>query len=214
MEDICGYRGETRDGIFKLFSNQGIHSKESIPPAYVACAGKLGGAIGARNRVEMGLPYRPARLHRLAESIPGLLRSLKIPSLAGRCDNPIPTRFLGPHRLLKFQLCIVFFMYFYNTEQCEYKCLMVYFFEKGQSVNSRLRNRMTDQSKYKSSAVQFMVQCLQTFHFFYTYCILWTGFSMDLELQNIHNASFQWGLIQAFQWTPTGLSNECALVNS
>jgi hypothetical protein len=28
----------------------------------------------------MGLSYRPARLHRLAESIPGLLESLKIPS--------------------------------------------------------------------------------------------------------------------------------------
>ncbi len=35
----------------------------------------------ARNRVGIGLSYRPARLHGLAESIPGLLRSLKIPSL-------------------------------------------------------------------------------------------------------------------------------------
>ncbi len=29
--------------------------------------------MGARNRVGIGLPYRPARLHRRAESIPGLL---------------------------------------------------------------------------------------------------------------------------------------------
>jgi hypothetical protein len=54
----------------------------------------------AGNRVGMGLSYRPARLHRLAESIPGLLRSLKIPTRAGRYDNPTPTRFLAPHILL------------------------------------------------------------------------------------------------------------------
>ncbi len=34
----------------------------------------------ARNRAGIGLCYRPARLHRQAESIPGLLNSLKIPS--------------------------------------------------------------------------------------------------------------------------------------
>jgi hypothetical protein len=33
--------------------------------------------MGARNRVGTGLSYRPARLHRLAESIPGLRKSLK-----------------------------------------------------------------------------------------------------------------------------------------
>jgi hypothetical protein len=41
--------------------------------------------MGARNRVEIGLSYRPARLHRLAEltleSIPGLLKRLKIRDL-------------------------------------------------------------------------------------------------------------------------------------
>jgi hypothetical protein len=31
----------------------------------------------ARNRVGIGLSYRPARLHRLAESIPWFLKSLK-----------------------------------------------------------------------------------------------------------------------------------------
>ncbi len=43
-------------------------------------------SVGARKRVWIGLSYRPARLRRLAESIPwnlfhGLLKSLKIPSL-------------------------------------------------------------------------------------------------------------------------------------
>jgi hypothetical protein len=42
------------------------------------------------------LSYRHASLHRLAESIPGLLKNFKIPSLAGRYDNPVPTRFLVP----------------------------------------------------------------------------------------------------------------------
>ncbi len=36
--------------------------------------------MGARNRLRIGLSYWPARLQRLAESIPGLLKSLKIPS--------------------------------------------------------------------------------------------------------------------------------------
>jgi hypothetical protein len=65
-------------------------------PAYVACAGILKISMGPRNRVGIGLAYRPAKLHRLAESIPGLLKSLKIPFLAGRYDNPIPIRFLAP----------------------------------------------------------------------------------------------------------------------
>ena len=50
----------------------------------------------SRNRVGIGLSYRPARLRRLAESIPRLLKSLKIPPLAVRYDNPIKTRFLAP----------------------------------------------------------------------------------------------------------------------
>jgi hypothetical protein len=67
----------------------------------------------ASNRLGMGLSYRPARLHRLAESIPGLLRSLKIPFLTAGYDNLIPTRFLAPtdyskipalHRLYYVQL--------------------------------------------------------------------------------------------------------------
>jgi hypothetical protein len=37
---------------------------------------------GARNRLGIGLSYRPDRLHRLAESIPGLLKNLNIRALA------------------------------------------------------------------------------------------------------------------------------------
>jgi hypothetical protein len=44
-------------------------------------AGILKQSMGARNRVGIGLSYRSVRLHRLAESIPGLLKSIKIKSL-------------------------------------------------------------------------------------------------------------------------------------
>jgi hypothetical protein len=40
--------------------------------------------MGARNRVGIWLSYRPARLHRLAESILGLLENIKIRALAVR----------------------------------------------------------------------------------------------------------------------------------
>ncbi len=36
---------------------------------YTSCAGNLEQPMGVRNRVGIGLSYRPARLHRLAESI-------------------------------------------------------------------------------------------------------------------------------------------------
>jgi hypothetical protein len=37
-------------------------------------------SMGERNQVVIGLSYWPDRLHRLAESIPGLFKSLKIQS--------------------------------------------------------------------------------------------------------------------------------------
>jgi hypothetical protein len=40
--------------------------------------------MGARNTEGIGLSYLPARLHRLAESIRGLLKSFKIPALESR----------------------------------------------------------------------------------------------------------------------------------
>jgi hypothetical protein len=46
-------------------------------------AGILEQSMGARNRVGIGLSYRPARLGiDYLKSIPGLLKSLKIPSQA------------------------------------------------------------------------------------------------------------------------------------
>ncbi len=49
-----------------------------------SCAGILEQSVGTRYRVGIGLPYLPARLHRLAESIPlnrfqGRFKSLEIP---------------------------------------------------------------------------------------------------------------------------------------
>ncbi len=41
------------------------------------CAGILEQSKGVRNQVGIGLSYPSARLHRLAESIPGLLKGLK-----------------------------------------------------------------------------------------------------------------------------------------
>ena len=60
------------------------------------CAGILEQSMGARNQVGIGLPYRPA-----IDCIFKLLRSSGIDSgslcsLAGRYDNPMPTRFLAP----------------------------------------------------------------------------------------------------------------------
>jgi hypothetical protein len=42
------------------------------------CAGILEQSMGNRNREGIWLSYWPARLHRMAESIPELLKSLKI----------------------------------------------------------------------------------------------------------------------------------------
>jgi hypothetical protein len=68
---------------FKHLRSPGIDSKESIPPAYVARAGIFKQSMGARNRLGIGLWYRPARLHSTQpggngslESIHGLLKSL------------------------------------------------------------------------------------------------------------------------------------------
>jgi hypothetical protein len=53
-------------------------------PYRPASAGILEQSMGSRDRIGKGLSRRPARLHRLAESIPVLLKSLKIPSLYSR----------------------------------------------------------------------------------------------------------------------------------
>jgi hypothetical protein len=63
------------------------------------CPGILEQSMGARNQVGIGLLYRPAGLNRLAESILGLLKSLKIPALSwflyhGMVRNGIPRVYL------------------------------------------------------------------------------------------------------------------------
>jgi hypothetical protein len=62
----------TPENLFKL------HCLVTCETIY--CAGILEQSMGARNRVGKGLPYRPARLHRLEESIPWnrFLGSLKV----------------------------------------------------------------------------------------------------------------------------------------
>ncbi len=58
----------------------------SVQYRKVQCAGIIEQSMGAsRNRVGIGLSYRPARLHRLAESIPGLLKT--VPDLDGRMER-------------------------------------------------------------------------------------------------------------------------------
>jgi hypothetical protein len=53
-----------------------------IMPTKATCAGIFEQSMGARDRVGgIGLSFRPASLQRLAESILGLLKSLKIRAL-------------------------------------------------------------------------------------------------------------------------------------
>ncbi len=49
--------------------------------------------MGARNRVGIGLSYRPARLHRLVESIPGLLKRLQIRAQVSVCPPCLVQQF-------------------------------------------------------------------------------------------------------------------------
>jgi hypothetical protein len=60
----------------------------------VNCAGIFKQSMGARNRAEIGLSYRPARLHSLAELIPW-------------------NRFLGSLKVEKFGLCIIWYTVLY-----------------------------------------------------------------------------------------------------
>jgi hypothetical protein len=47
-----------------------------------SCSSVLEQSMRARNRVGTGLLYRPARLHRLVKTIPGLLKILQIRALS------------------------------------------------------------------------------------------------------------------------------------
>jgi hypothetical protein len=66
---------------FRVYKNWVVLCKDSTKEKKKTCAGILEQSMGAKNRVGIGLLYRPAWLHRLAESIPGLHKSLKIPPL-------------------------------------------------------------------------------------------------------------------------------------
>jgi hypothetical protein len=87
----------------------GTDSKESIPPAYVAYAGIFKKTIHgwARNRVGIGLSYRSAAGYTawqnwfLGIDLLGFSKSLKMPALACRYDNPIPTWVLARIDCLK-----------------------------------------------------------------------------------------------------------------
>jgi hypothetical protein len=67
---------------FAIFANSSVNSYKFFN--YAAdisdCAGIFKQSIGARNREEIGLSYRPPRLHSLAELVPWnkFLGSLKV----------------------------------------------------------------------------------------------------------------------------------------
>ncbi len=63
-----------------------LHSESE--PARRCGAGILKQSMGARNRVGIGLLYRPAMLHRLAELIPWLHKCLKIRAMYSRGWEP------------------------------------------------------------------------------------------------------------------------------
>jgi hypothetical protein len=100
---------EFRARIFKFLRSPRINFNEPIPPGCVACVGNLCPAMSARNQVGKGMSYRPASLcslptqfqTRFLELIPLPIVVLKFSTLAGRYDNPIPTRFLAPIDCLK-----------------------------------------------------------------------------------------------------------------
>jgi hypothetical protein len=76
------YSRLSRAGICKRLRRPGIDSEDSIPPAYVAWR------ASTTNRVVV-----PAR--RAGNRFLCSLKGLQIRALAGRYDNPIPTRFLA-----------------------------------------------------------------------------------------------------------------------
>jgi hypothetical protein len=71
-------------------------------------------SMGARNRVGIGLSCRPDRLKRLAESIPGLLKSLKMPTLGSL--NVGHRSCLAFKNSVRFMCCpLIWFLITYNS---------------------------------------------------------------------------------------------------
>ncbi len=80
-----------RPDLDEVMSTGSTYVFEYFSAAFVMLCWNFRKYMGARNRVGIGLSYRPARLHRLAESIPGFLKSLKIPSLMSFAKtSPVP----------------------------------------------------------------------------------------------------------------------------
>ncbi len=76
--EVKRYLGQVVSGFFRFSNNYSI-----LYSLCVACSGILEQSIGARNREGIGLSDRPARPHRLVESIPwkrflGSLRGFQI----------------------------------------------------------------------------------------------------------------------------------------
>ncbi len=71
------------------------------------CAEILEQSMEARNRVGIGLSYRPARLHRLAESNPGLLKKVKKIWAMFYCSTLVKDLNVGPVSNIRFgETCI------------------------------------------------------------------------------------------------------------
>jgi hypothetical protein len=89
------------DGVLKLYKSPGIDSKESIPPRYGACRAEpvfvdllRSPGIDFQHSGPARQPYlsyRPARLHRLAKSIPWnrFLGSINVYKYGLWYDSPI-----------------------------------------------------------------------------------------------------------------------------
>jgi hypothetical protein len=98
---------------------------------FVCCCTNSGSVLeqsmGARNRVGIGCSYRPTRLHRLAESIPGVLKSLKIPSLYSITLTPF-TFFSGWFFYVDFKLmaCNTNILSYTSWKQCQWIAIYIY----------------------------------------------------------------------------------------
>jgi hypothetical protein len=66
--------------VVESIPKQAYNARNSSLILATTSAGVLEQSMGATNRVGIELSYRPGRMHRLAESIPGLLEGLEMPS--------------------------------------------------------------------------------------------------------------------------------------
>ncbi len=101
--------------IWGRFRNRGIGLSDRP-----ASAGILKQSMGARNRVGIGLSDQPARLHRLAESILGLQKNLKIPLQATQAGGTSSLESIPGHlKSLKIPSLYMFNTTVFLTVQCQ-----------------------------------------------------------------------------------------------